>query len=170
MYFPPNHGLRLSTMSTKATQTESDLWSHIKQMGVAQPLSNSHFNRSAVYTYVWAYRSTIYTLYCSHLPSGHGLGPMLWVCPCMAGVGQGLDWGPPIGAIGMPVVHKGIFMSIENDILMILNTSDNYHQINHLYSNKYHTNDMIPVTDTNINTSMAMYYHAFLPISNFLIT
>lgn len=109
-------------------------------------------------------------LYCSHLPSDHGLGPVLWVCPCKAGVGQGLDWGPPIGAIGMPVVHKAIFMSVENDLLMILNTSDNYHQINHLHSNKYHTNRMIPVRDTNINTSMAMYYHAFLPILNFLIT
>lgn len=27
----------------------------------------------------------------------------------MAGVGQGLDWGPPIGAIGIPVTHTAIF-------------------------------------------------------------
>lgn len=117
MYFQPNHGLHLSTMSTKVTQRESDVRSRIKPM---------------VYTYVWTYRSTIYTLYCSHLPSDHGLGPALWVCPCMAGVGQGLDWGPPIGANGTPVVHKAIFMSMENDLLMILKTSDNYHQTNHL--------------------------------------
>lgn len=48
MYFQPNHGLHLSTMSMKATQTESDLRSHIKQMGVAQPLSDSHFNRHTI--------------------------------------------------------------------------------------------------------------------------
>lgn len=35
-------------------------------------------------------------------PSDHGLGPVLWLCPCMVGVGQGLDWGPPKGAIGIP--------------------------------------------------------------------
>lgn len=27
----------------------------------------------------------------------------------MAGVGQGLDWGPPIGAIGIPDTHTAIF-------------------------------------------------------------
>lgn len=47
-------------------------------------------------------------LYCTYLPSGQGLGPVLWLCPCMAGVGQGLDWGPAIGAICIPFGHKTI--------------------------------------------------------------
>ncbi len=38
----------------------------------------------------------------AYLPSDQGLGPVLWLCPCMTGVGQGLDWGPPICAIGIP--------------------------------------------------------------------
>ena len=36
------------------------------------------------------------------LPSDQDLGPKLWLCPCMVGVGQGLNWGPPKGAIAIP--------------------------------------------------------------------